>query len=210
MEVFGIDVQTLLVQVFVLLISLSVHESAHAWSADRLGDPTARFLGRVSLNPLVHVDLVGTVLFPLLGLIAGGVVFGWAKPVPVNPRNLRRPREQHALIAAAGPFSNLILAAVCLIGFKLCVVLDLSTSGVLAQVLYFGLLLNVILAVFNLFPIPPLDGGWIAAGLLPRSVAGAMDWVRPYGFVLLFLLLYSGVFWTVLQPVLAFARRMAL
>ncbi len=199
----------------VLLISLSVHEAAHAWSASVLGDPTARTLGRVSLNPLVHIDPFGTVLFPLIGLVSGGVVFGWAKPVPVNTLNLRRPRQDHLLIAAAGPASNLVQAALCLLGLHL--ILGLFDRSVIAthsivaplfQMLYVGLNLNVILAVFNLFPIPPLDGSWILQGLLPENLAGLVDSIRPYGFMLLILLLFSGVFSSVIGPVLLFVRQL--
>lgn len=197
-----------MIQVGILLMALSIHESAHAWSADRLGDQTARRLGRVSLNPLVHIDLFGTVLFPLVTMLAGGIVFGWAKPVPVVTQNLRQPRRDHALVAAAGPASNLVLAAVCLIGLKLA----LAATGVtaLADFLYFGVILNVVLAVFNLFPIPPLDGSWILQGLLPGRFSAAFDLIRPYSLILLFALLYTGVFWAVLDPVLAFVRRLAL
>ncbi len=210
---FGnLDLADLFLWLFVLLGSLSVHESAHAWSADQLGDPTARMLGRVTLNPLAHIDWVGTVLFPLLTAMLGGIIFGWAKPVPVNPHNLEKPRSHHALIAAAGPGSNLVLAAVCLAGLQLMVLLfsdrTIGTNYLLfpmAQMLHIGLLLNVVLAVFNLFPIPPLDGGWMLAGVLPEAMARWVDAIRPYGFVLLVVLLYTGVFSAVLRPVLTLA-----
>ncbi len=200
----------------VLLISLSIHEAAHAWSASVLGDPTARALGRVSLNPLVHIDPIGTILFPLMGYMYGGVVFGWAKPVPVNTLNLRRPRQDHLLIAAAGPVSNLLQAAFCLLGlylfqgvFDRSMIATHSIVSPLFQMLYVGLILNVILAVFNLFPIPPLDGGWILQGLLPENLADLVDSIRPYGFMLLLLLLFSGVFHSVLGPILRFVERLA-
>src|SRR5438552_12683476 len=110
------DIFFLIIQFVVLLLSLSVHESAHAWTADRLGDPTARYLGRVSLNPIVHADLFGTVIFPLMGIFLGGFLFGWAKPVPVNVSRLRRPNRDHMIVAAAGPISNLMIAAVLFTG----------------------------------------------------------------------------------------------
>ena len=210
-----IDLAYAFITLAVLLISLSVHEAAHAWSASVLGDPTARALGRVSLNPLVHIDPFGTVLFPLIGLVSGGVVFGWAKPVPVNTLNLRRPRQDHLLIAAAGPASNLVQAVLCLLGLHL--ILGLFDRSVIAthsivaplfQMLYVGLNLNVILAVFNLFPIPPLDGSWILQGLLPENLAGLVDSIRPYGFMILILLLFSGVFSSVIGPVLLFVRQL--
>ena len=201
----------------VLLISLSIHEAAHAWSASALGDPTARALGRVSLNPLVHIDPIGTVLFPLVGFVSGGMVFGWAKPVPVNTLNLKRPRQDHLLIAAAGPLSNLAQAAFCLGGlylfqglFESSVIAAHSVVSPLFRILYVGLMLNVLLAVLNLFPIPPLDGGCILQGLLPESLAGLVDSIRPYGFMLLLLLLFSGVFASVIGPILLFVQRLAL
>ena len=212
----NIDLAQAFITLAVLLISLSIHEAAHAWSASVLGDPTARDLGRVSLNPLVHIDPIGTILFPLIGLISGGLVFGWAKPVPVNTLNLKRPRQDHLLIAAAGPVSNLVQAAFCLLGLYLfqglfdnSVIATHSIVWPLFMMLRMGLILNVILAVFNLFPIPPLDGGWILQGLLPENLAGLVDSIRPYGFMLLLLLLFSGVFHSVLGPILLFVWQLA-
>jgi Zn-dependent protease len=201
----------LAIQIAVLLVSLSVHESAHAWVANRLGDPTARYLGRVTLNPLVHIDPVGSLLFPLLGLLFGGVVFGWAKPVPVNPRNLANPMRDHAIVAAAGPASNIVLALLFLVFLKL--LGFLGEGGWLYPLFllcYFGLLLNTVLAVFNLLPLPPLDGGWILTGVLPKLAGPVFELIRPYSFVVLILLLYSGVISTILNPVLAFVRQLAL
>ena len=193
-------------RILVLLVCVSVHESAHAWAADRLGDRTARSLGRVSLNPLVHIDWVGSILFPLLTLLSGvGVVLGWAKPVPVNPHNLPG-RFGHALVAAAGPAGNLLLAAGCWAALRASLAFGL---GGLAEIWYFGLILNVVLAAFNLFPIPPLDGSWILRSVLPKPFSALFDGIQPYGVALLFLLLYLGVFSTVLTPILAFVRRFA-
>jgi Zn-dependent protease len=207
----GIDIPYLAVSIVVLLLSLSLHESAHAWMADRFGDPTGRLLGRVSLNPLPHIDPIGTLLFPLIGMLAGGVMFGWAKPVPVNPANLRDPRRAHIFVSAAGPVSNLLAALVFLIGLRMLV--PMAESGSLGRVTEpllllceVGVYLNVILAVFNLLPIPPLDGSWILEGLLPQSLAGVFRSIRPFGFVLLLLLLYTGVFRAILNPVLSVVR----
>ena len=122
-----------LITVVVLLFSLSIHESAHAWTADLLGDSTSRNLGRVTLNPLAHIDLIGTVLFPLLGLLLGGFIFGWAKPVSVNPQNLNNPRRDHLLIAAAGPLSNVVLAVFFLVGIKISMFLEISIFFFLLQ-----------------------------------------------------------------------------
>ena len=164
------DIGQLLVILPVLLLSLTIHEAAHAVTADWYGDPTARRLGRISLNPAVHVDPVGTVILPMLGILAGGFVFGWAKPVPVNPANLRQPRRDFLMIAAAGPASNILLAigASWLLG---AVPGGLTAAdgvaGGLATFAFAMLQLNLLLAVFNMIPVPPLDGGNVLAGLLP-------------------------------------------
>jgi Zn-dependent protease len=182
----------------VLLFSLSFHEAAHAWSADRLGDPTARTLGRLTLNPISHIDPIGTVLFPLLAILSGLPLIGWAKPVPVNWHNLPSPRRDFALVALAGPASNLILA----VGFALLLaVLPLEPGGTLWQIVATGIILNVLLAVFNMLPVPPLDGGNVLAGFVPEPVARAIDQLRPWGFLILYALLFLGVFERIVWPV---------
>jgi Zn-dependent protease len=181
----------------VLLFSLTVHEMAHAWTADRLGDPTARLLGRVSFNPLVHADPIGTVLFPLIAMISNFPLIGWAKPVPVNVRQLRRPRRDFIIVAAAGPASNLLLA---LVASSVLAVLPVTpvtlgepnASAPIASMLAQAIRLNMLLAVFNMIPIPPLDGGNVLGGLLPRPLARQFDLVRPYGFLLLYVLMFTG------------------
>ena len=215
-ELSQVDPAWLVINLVVLLFSLSVHESAHAWAANRLGDPTARDQGRITLNPIVHMDLIGTVLFPLLGLLGGGVVFGWAKPVPVNPNNLRRPNQDHVLVAAAGPASNVLAAVGFLLASKLLGTLfpaQIAAQHTVFFPLYLlfrvGLMLNVILAVFNLFPIPPLDGSWILSRLFPGQVGSLIERVRPYGFLLLILLIWSGVFSSVIGPILLFVQSLA-
>jgi Zn-dependent protease len=171
----------------VLLFSLTVHEMAHAWTADRLGDSTARLLGRVSLNPIVHADLIGTVVFPLLAMISGVPLIGWAKPVPVNVRKLHHPRRDFMCVAAAGPASNLVLAIAAALVFRL-----VPMSAPLASLLSRAIQLNVLLAVFNMIPIPPLDGGNVLGGLLPRRLAFAFNAVRPYGIMFLYVLMFTG------------------
>jgi Zn-dependent protease len=189
----------------VLLFSLTVHESAHAWTADRLGDPTARMLGRVSLNPLVHADPIGTILFPLIAMVSGAPLIGWAKPVPVNMRHLRHPRRDYVLVAGAGPASNLLLALAASIASLLLPVSPQSIgepnlTAPLAALLGQLLRLNVLLAVFNMVPIPPLDGGNVLAGLLPRSLAAPFNQLRPYGFLLLYALIFTGGFEHIVVP----------
>jgi Zn-dependent protease len=190
----------------VLLFSLTVHEMAHAWSADRLGDPTARLLGRVSLNPIVHTDLIGTIVFPLIAMVSGAPLLGWAKPVPVTMRYLRNPRRDYVLVAAAGPASNLVLAVSAAIVLAIMPVspqtIDQPTVTVpLAAILSQLIRLNVLLAVFNMIPIPPLDGGNVLAGLLPVSLAATFNRLRPYGFLLLYALILSdGYRYIVIPP----------
>jgi Zn-dependent protease len=190
----------------VLLFSLTVHEMAHAWTADRLGDPTARLLGRVSMNPLVHADLIGTVVFPLLAMVSGVPLLGWAKPVPVNIRQLRREHRDFAVVAAAGPASNVAIAfAAALILSWLPVspfvpgAADVSTP--VSSFLSLAVRLNILLAVFNMLPIPPLDGGNVLSGLLPRRFGALLDSIRPYGFLLLYALLFTdGFYYLVVRP----------
>jgi Zn-dependent protease len=202
------DIGQSLIIFAVLLFSLTVHEMAHAVTADWFGDPTARRLGRISLNPAVHIDPVGTIMLPLLGLLAGGFVFGWAKPVPVNPANLKNHRQDFLVIAAAGPASNILMAVAAsqLLGL---VPGGLGASegvpGALATFGFAMVQLNLLLAVFNMLPIPPLDGGNVLAGILPEAVAASYDrLVRPYGFVILIVLMATGWLYRLIGPPLSF------
>ena len=191
----------------VLLFSLTIHEMAHAWTADRLGDPTARLLGRVSLNPLVHADPIGTILFPLVAMTTGlRFLIGWAKPVPVNIRQLRHPRRDYVLVAAAGPASNLVLAVIAAVLLRIVPVSpytlnEPNVSAPLATFLAAAMQTNLLLAIFNMIPIPPLDGGNVLGGLLPPRLAYQYDsMIRPYGFILLYVLMFTGGFDKIIVP----------
>jgi Zn-dependent protease len=200
-----INIAEIFIAFTVLLFSLTVHEMAHAWTADRLGDPTARLLGRVSLNPIVHADPIGTVLFPLLALMTRAPLIGWAKPVPVNIRRLHHQRRDYVLVAAAGPASNLVLAFASSLVLAIMPVSpqtigEPNVSVPVAAILSQAMQLNVLLAVFNMIPIPPLDGGNVLAGLLPYRLAITFNHVRPYGFLLLYALMFSGGFNLIVGP----------
>jgi len=194
----------ILLRFVVLVVSLTFHEAAHAWTANRLGDPTAKLLGRLTLNPLAHIDWIGTVLFPIVAMFSGLPLIGWAKPVPVNGANLQAPRRDFAIVAAAGPISNLILAT----GFaiiRMVVVGTTSTASefvyILTVFLFIGVTTNVLLALFNMIPVPPLDGGNVAMGVLPPPMARVFAQIRPFGFLILYALMFSGILWDLIGPV---------
>lgn len=180
----------------VLLFSVIVHEVAHGYIALLNGDPTAKMLGRITLNPAPHIDPVGTIILPLLLLMThAGIIFGWAKPVPVNPLNYRNYRWGEFAVSAAGPVSNLVLAAL----FSALVKIGFNNPG-LMQMAYFGVSINIFLALFNLIPIPPLDGSHILALFLPRELARLYAYLQPVGFILILILFYTGIMGALLMP----------
>jgi Zn-dependent protease len=191
------DLSSIVASIAIVLLSLTVHEAAHAWTADRLGDPTARLLGRVSLNPLVHIDPIGTVLLPLIAAVSNFPIIGWAKPVPVNTSRLGHPRRDFMLVAAAGPASNLVLALIAAVLFQVVPAPGFAARGQLdfVDVLFMAATINIFLAVFNLVPIPPLDGGNVLAGLL-----------RPFGFIILYALMFTGILSSLIVPPALFLR----
>ena len=182
-----------------MLFCLTVHEAAHAWMAKRKGDDTAEQMGRLTLNPIPHVDIVGTVIFPLVGAFMMGGVLGWAKPVPVDLRNVKDPKWDHILIAAAGPMSNVLFGIICIFGTLVYTkflyapghenALFYPLVGLLRAMVY----VNAILALFNMIPLPPLDGATVIGAILPHDLANKYEeFVAPYGFMILLLLFMTG------------------
>jgi Zn-dependent protease len=209
----GVDIPSLFLSMLVLVFSLTVHEAAHAWTADKLGDNTARMLGRVSLNPIVHIDPIGTILLPLVAAVSGAPLLGWAKPVPVRTRGLKNVRRDFLLIAAAGPASNLLLAVGGAIVWHILrsgVGVDgmIDPNGPIVYLLDRFILLNLVLAVFNMIPVPPLDGGNVLASLLPPALSYKFEQVRPYGIFVLYALLLTGALSTIIRPPLGFLVRL--
>jgi len=215
-----IDVASVLIEFVVLLFSLSIHEASHAWMADRCGDHTARYLGRVTLNPIAHIDPVGTLLFPLLQFVTGMPLIGWAKPVPLNSAHLRNPHQDQIFVSLAGPGSNLIAAGAA---FVLLAALKLSSplaNGIIINMaftmripregtilapllglLFFAFVINFARALFNLIPIPPLDGHWLLYELLPYNAAKALARVGSYGILIIYALMFLGLFSFIFLPV---------
>ena len=197
-------VQQIAAWVMPVLLAITVHETAHGWVARRFGDKTAQMLGRLTLNPIKHIDLVGTILVPaVMLLLPGGFVFGWAKPVPVDWRNFKHPKQDMAWVAVAGPASNLLMALAWALAAR--VALGMSTDNWIALPLLFmgvaGIFINTILMVLNLLPLPPLDGGRVVTGLLPAPYAYQFARIEPYGFFILVALLVTGVLGIVMWPV---------
>ncbi len=202
-----------------ILIAITFHEVAHGFVANRLGDPTAKMLGRLTLNPIAHIDIIGTILLPALLLIStnGQFVFGYAKPVPINPMNFSNPRRDMALSAAAGPVTNILLALASVIILKLILAplgslapefLSKTFFEPLKTIFFLSALYNIVLAVFNMIPVPPLDGGRVLTGLLPTKHAISFEKIEQYGFLIVILLLVTGIAQSIIWPVIAFFLRL--
>ena len=193
------DIQTLLIWVIPVLFAITVHETAHGWVASKLGDHTARMMGRLTLNPIKHIDPVGTILVPaLLYLSSAGFLFGWAKPVPINFSALRSPKRDMLWVALAGPGVNLLMAIGWLIIVAIANTLNIPFLVLMGGA---GIFVNLLLAIFNLLPIPPLDGGRVISSLLPGKLSYQYDQLEPYGLFILVGLLFLGVFQNIIWPI---------
>jgi Zn-dependent protease len=187
-----------------VLIAITFHEVSHGFVANRLGDPTAKMMGRLTLNPIAHIDPVGTILLPLMMIVLtnGQFVFGYAKPVPINPSNFKDPKRDMAISAAAGPITNILLAILSMLILKFVLIpssvffpgiITTTVLKPLTLMLTSSIIFNVILAAFNLIPIPPLDGGRVLVGFLPHKQAVSYSKIEPFGFIIVIVLIYSGV-----------------
>jgi Zn-dependent protease len=204
-------VQKIAIWALPVIFAITIHEAAHGYAARALGDRTAAMLGRVSLNPLRHIDPVGTVLVPGILLLLGGFLFGWAKPVPVDFRNLRHPRRDMALVALAGPLSNAAMALLWGLLLKFAAPAAAAGEGLwigLSNMAVAGIVINLILMVLNLLPLPPLDGGRVLTGLVPESLARWLDRIEPYGIFVLFGLLFFGLLGAIMGPGLRLAGQL--
>lgn len=199
-------IQKITIWILPVLLAVSLHEAAHAWMADRKGDSTARLLGRLTFNPLKHIDPIGTILVPTLMIIFTGFAFGWAKPVPVDARNLKNPKKDMMWVALAGPASNFIMALIWAFLLHISVMFVDSRSVISLFFLLMpvaGITINVILGVLNLLPIPPLDGGRIMAGLLSPRASLQYSKIEPYGFFIIIGLMLTGLLSYIIFPVIS-------
>lgn len=193
-------IQKISIYALPVIFAITVHEAAHGFAARYYGDSTAERAGRITLNPLKHIDPIGTILLPALTLLVGGILFGWAKPVPVDFSRLRHPKRDMLWVAAAGPASNFVMALFWAFMIKLAVTVPSVYSEPLSLMGQAGVMINVVLMVLNLLPLPPLDGGRIAVSLLPNRIAYKYAQIEQYGFIILLVLLATGILSTVMEP----------
>ncbi|OIR00103.1 peptidase family M50 [mine drainage metagenome] len=198
-------IQKIVIYALPVIFAITVHEAAHGYAAKYFGDMTAFNAGRISLNPVHHIDPFGTILLPALTIMLGGILFGWAKPVPVNFSRLRDPKKDMLWVAAAGPASNLIMAVFWALVFKASLGAPDAIAFPLALMSKAGVSINVVLMVLNLLPLPPLDGGRIAVSLLPHDLARSFEQLERYGFIILIALLFTGVLGRILDPLISAA-----
>jgi Zn-dependent protease len=189
-----------------IIFAITVHEAAHGYAARYFGDMTAHYLGRISLNPLKHIDPVGTIILPALTVMLGGILFGWAKPVPVNFSNLRNPKKNMMWVALAGPFSNLLMAIFWTFLYARLQLFPDSSIFFLQVMALAGIQINLILMVLNMLPIPPLDGGRVAVSLLPYPWSSYIENLERYGLFIIIFLLFSGVLGGILSPIINISK----
>jgi Zn-dependent protease len=208
-------IQRLIISALPILVAITFHEVAHGYVAFRLGDPTAKLLGRLTLNPISHIDIFGTIIMPIMLFVLtdGRFVFGYAKPVPINPMNFRNPRQGMAISAVAGPATNILLAVASFLVLKLVLMPlagftpDAARETLLKPLLMIcsaSVVMNVVLATFNMIPIPPLDGGRVLTGMLPSKQAMSFSKIEPFGFIIVLVLIYTGIANLFIMPVIAF------
>lgn len=195
-------VQRITVYVLPVIFAITVHEAAHGYVARHFGDMTAHAAGRISFNPLKHIDPVGTILVPLVTMMVGGILFGWAKPVPVNFGRLRHPKRDMLWVAAAGPGSNLLMAFIWAMVIKISPLFPPFAALPLALMGTAGIMINTILMMLNMLPLPPLDGGRIAVSLLPHPLAWKFAKIEPYGFIILLILMFTNILGAILWPLI--------
>jgi Zn-dependent protease len=205
-------IQKIVVWILPVIFAITVHEVAHGWVAKKYGDNTASMLGRLTLNPIKHIDWLGTIIIPGLLLLTGtGFIFGWAKPVPVDARNFKNPRHDMAIVALAGPLSNLLMAVGWALLARIGVTIGTSAENVSLPMIYTGIAgisINLVLALINLLPIPPLDGSRVLTGILPSRLAWQYNQLERYGFIILLILLYTKVLNVILEYPMYFAQNL--
>jgi Zn-dependent protease len=203
-------VQKIAVSALPIIFAITVHEASHGYAAKYFGDLTAEKMGRITLNPLKHIDPIGTILLPALTLMLGGILFGWAKPVPVNFAGLRNPKKDMLWVAAAGPASNLVMAIFWVLLLKYAQAAPDYAAYFLIEMSKVGIMINLVLMVLNLLPLPPLDGGRIAVSLLPMNLAVKLSQVERYGFIILIILLFTGILGKIIFPIINFFGQLLL